>query len=113
VDVRQYYRKVREIEATVTEPYPLVVSLETSDGGKAGKVSEVSRELAAKMIVEARVVLAGEEEKELYFQQQAARKKAAQQAEFARRVQVAIVSDSDLQTQIAGQKSNHSLEIRK
>lgn len=96
MDVKQYYRKVREVEVTVSDPYPLVMSLETSDGGKAGRVSEVSRELAAKLIVEGRVVLASEQDKELYHQRQAAMKKAADKAEFARRVQVAIVSDSDL-----------------
>lgn len=36
MDVRQYYRKIREVEADLRETYPLVISLETSDGGKAG-----------------------------------------------------------------------------
>ncbi|MGA8030064.1 MAG: hypothetical protein WB992_23200 [Bryobacteraceae bacterium] len=106
MDVKQYYRKVREVEATVSDPYPLVISLETSDGGKAGRGSEVSRELAAKLIVEGRAVLANEKDKELYHQRQAAMKKAADKVEFARRVQVAIVSDSDLQSQSSAYKSN-------
>lgn len=106
MDVKQYYKKVREAEAAINDSYPLVMSLETSDGGRAGLASEVSRELAAKMIVEGRAVLASEDEQELYRQQQAATKRALEKAELARRVQVAIITDSDLQTQVAAKKNN-------
>ncbi len=98
MDVKQYFRKVREIEESLTEPHPLVVSLETSDGGKAGTVCEVPRFVAAKMILERRATLASVEQKELFHQQQEAAKKVAEKAELARRVQVAIIADSDLQT---------------
>ena len=96
MDVRQYFRKMREIEEGLTEPYPVVVSLETSDGGKAGTLCEVPRPVAAKLIVERRAALASVEQKELFLQQQEAAKKAAEKAELARRVQVAIIADSDL-----------------
>lgn len=105
MDVRQYYRKIREVEADLHETYPLVISLETSDGGKAGLVTEVSRELAAKMIVEGRVMVADERERELYRQQQVIKKRASDKAELARRVQVAIITDPDLQSQISGKKA--------
>ncbi len=98
MDVKQYFRKIREIEGSLTEPYPIVVSLETSDGGKAGAVCEVPRAVAAKLIVERRAALATVEEKELFFQQQEAAKRAAEKAELARRLQVAIIADPDLQT---------------
>ena len=98
MDVKQYFRKMREIESNLTEPYPIVVSLETSDGGKAGAVCEVPRAIAAKMIVERRAALATVEEKELFFQQQETARKAAEKAELARRLQVTIIADSDLQT---------------
>jgi hypothetical protein len=101
VDVRQYFRKMREIEDSLGEPYPIVVSLETPDGGKAGIVCEVPRSVAAKMILERRATLASTEQKELFFQQQEAAKKAAEKAELARRVQVAIIADPDLQATAA------------
>jgi len=113
VDVKQYYRKMREIEATLHDAYPLVISLETSDGGKAGLVSEVSREHAAKLIVEGRAVPASGKEIEQYRQQQAATKKAVEKAELARRVQVAIITDSDLQNQVTGRTSNDLLSSGK
>ena len=103
MDVKQYFRKMREIEEGLAEPYPVVVSLETSDGGKAGALCEVPRSTAAKMILERRADLASVEQKELFVQQQEAAKKTAEKAELARRVQVAIIADSDLQ--IAGTKT--------
>ncbi len=96
MDVKQYYRKLREIEATINEQYPLVVSVETSDGGKAGVISEVPRAVAAKMVVEGSAALANPQQKEAYQQQQIAARKAARKAELARRVQVAIISDPEL-----------------
>jgi hypothetical protein len=101
MDLKQYFRKIRQIEATLSEIFPLVVSLETPDGGKPGLVSEISRELAAKLIVEGRAVLASEEEKELYREQQVCAREAAEKSEVAKRVQIAIVSDRDLRNEIA------------
>lgn len=103
MDLRQYFRKLREIEESLTESYPVVVSLETSDGGKAGALCEVPRSIAAKMILERRAALASVEQKELFLQQQETARKAAEKAELARRVQVAIITDSDLQ--VAGTKT--------
>lgn len=97
MDIKQYFRKMREIEGSITEPYPVIVSLETSDGGKAGAVCEVPRTVAARMILERRANLASIEQKELFFQQQEAAKNAAEKTELARRVQVAILADPDLQ----------------
>lgn len=101
MDLKQYFRKIRQIEATLREIFPLVVSLETPDGGKPGVISEISRELAAKMIVEGRALLASEEEKELYRQQQESAKEAAERSELAKHMQIAIVNDRDLRSKIA------------
>jgi hypothetical protein len=95
VDVRQYFRKLREIEAALTEPFPLVTSLENADGGKPGVVSEVSRELAAKLLVEGRVVLSTEAEAAEFWARQVAQKLAIQKADLASRLQVTIVSDPE------------------
>ncbi len=84
MDLRQYFRKIQEVENGLSEAFPLVVSLETSDGGKAG------------LIVELRAVVASEEQKVEFLAKQALAKKFAENADAARRVQVAIVSESDL-----------------
>jgi hypothetical protein len=96
VDLRRYFRKMREIESELIEEYPMIVSLETSDGGKPGLVSEVVREAAAKMIVEGKAALASESEREAYRKEQAKTKAASRKAELARRLQVAIVADPEM-----------------
>jgi hypothetical protein len=94
VDLKQYFRKLREIEASLSDAYLLVVSTETPDGGKPGLVSEVSREIAAKLIIEGRAVLASQKDAMAYREQQASARRAAEKADLARRVQVAIISEA-------------------
>ena len=96
MDVKQYYRKIQEIESSLQDPWPIVVSVETADGGKPGKLTEVSRTIAAKMLVEQRAVLADAEQKRQYFEDLEAAQKAVEKAELAKRLQVAIVSEADL-----------------
>jgi hypothetical protein len=74
----------------------MVISLETADGGKAGVASEVSRLTAAKMIIEGRAVLADEKEAAEFRARQIAEKEASENADMARRVQIAIVDQTAL-----------------
>jgi coenzyme F420-reducing hydrogenase alpha subunit len=108
VELKQYFRKMRELENTIPEAYPLVVSLETPDGGKPGMITEVSRLNAAKMIIEGRALLASESEKQAYREQQAAARAAAEKAELAKRVQVAILSDPDLRGSLHVKRNSDS-----
>ena len=62
MDVRAYYQKIRKVEAELAERFVVVVSRETPDGGKPGVLTEVSRGLAAKLIVEDQAALASPEE---------------------------------------------------
>jgi len=62
MDLRVYYQKIRRIEAELAEPYVVVLSRETPDGGKPGVRTEVHRGLAAKLIVEDQATLATPEE---------------------------------------------------
>ncbi len=62
MDVRIYFQKLRKIEAAIPEPYVVVVSRETPDGGKPGVKTDVPRSLAAKLIVEDQATLASPEE---------------------------------------------------
>ncbi len=81
-----------------------MVSLETSDGGKPGRVIEVSRAVAAKMIVDGRAAVANSEQREAHHAAVEAARAAAQKAEFARRVQVAIVTEDDLAANAVARK---------
>ncbi len=96
MDLRHYFRKIREIEATIAEPHTFVTSLETSDGGRAGIITEVPRYLAARMIVEGCATLTSDAERQQYTDQQKAARESAMRAEAARRLQVTIVSESEV-----------------
>jgi hypothetical protein len=106
MDLRQYFHKVKTLEASLPEDDQLVVSFENADGASEGRITEVSRRIAAKMIVEGRAVLATEEQKQQFMQKYVAARKAIEATEAARRVQVAIISDPDLISQLAGRKNS-------
>jgi hypothetical protein len=62
MDLRLFYQKMRKLESQIPEPHVIVVSLETADGGKAGRMTEVNRETTARLLVEGRARLANDEE---------------------------------------------------
>ena len=96
MDLRTYYQKIRDTEATIPAQYVVVISKATDDGGKSGVPVEVTRPVAAKMVVEGSAVLATAEQATAFQAKQAAAQKAAQQAAAAAKVQVTVVSSDDL-----------------
>ena len=97
MDLRMYYQKIRELEQSFKGTFPVVVSQETPDGGITGVKTEVPVHIAARMIVDGRAVLANEKEAKEFLEQKVAAKKAADQLQAAARMQVTVMSDSDLQ----------------
>jgi hypothetical protein len=99
MDLKQYFKKIRDTEGEIEEQYPLIVSLDTPDGGKAGAIVEVSRLQAAKAIAENRAILATDDQRTAHYAREASRKKSAEKAELARRLQIAIISDPELRSE--------------
>jgi hypothetical protein len=96
MDLKAYYRKVREIEASIEEEFPVIKSLATEDGGNAGQLTEVTRAIAARMIFGAIAELAGAEEVRDYrVRAEEARKKEEQRRRSAE-IQFTILSEADL-----------------
>jgi hypothetical protein len=91
MDLKIYYQKVREKRASIAEAFPVVVSQETGDGGKDGVLTEVTPDLAAKMIVDGTAHLASAEEAAAFRKRQAEAKKAAEDARAASQVQVTLM----------------------
>jgi len=91
MDMRVYYQKIRAKRASITDPYPVVVSHETADGGKEGTMTEVTPELAAKMIVDGTAQLATPGEAGKFRKRHADAKQAADDALAASRVQLTVV----------------------
>lgn len=96
MNLRLYYAKVRETESKITEEFPLVVSLETADGGKEGTKTEVPRRLAAKLTVEKQARFATAEEVSVYREALLEGKRMAEQAAAASRLQLAVLSTTEL-----------------
>jgi hypothetical protein len=92
MDVRQYYKKLRELEATLPEADAVVVSKETPDGGKGGVMTEVARRNACQLLLEGRARLANDAEAEAYRQDEAAKRKAFVLNREAGRLQVQVVA---------------------
>ncbi|MDQ6678007.1 MAG: hypothetical protein M3Z09_11985 [Acidobacteriota bacterium] len=91
MDLRVYYRKLREVESTLTEPFAVVVSLDTQDGGKAGVCTEVTRHIAAQHIAEARARLATSEESIDFHAGNVQRRRDSEEASTLNRLQVIVV----------------------
>jgi hypothetical protein len=62
MDLRVYYQKLRKIESEIEDEFPVVISRETSDGGKPGLKTQVSRSLAARLIADGKADPATAEE---------------------------------------------------
>jgi len=99
MDLRSYYKKVREVDAELTGEHLVVVSLETPEGGKAGVRTEVPRSVAAKLIAEVRARAATDEETLAFHEAHREAREAHQQEEAARRVQVMVIPANELRKQ--------------
>lgn len=106
MDLRIYYQKIRDGQEKIGDPYPVIVSSETPDGGKEGMLTEVTARIAAKMIVDGAARLATAEETRTFRQAQAEAKRIADEAAAARKIQVTVVSSSEFERLRGGQKSN-------
>jgi hypothetical protein len=96
VDLRDYYQQLRRVAETIADEHPVVVSNSTPDGGKAGVRTEVSRAIAAKLVVEGKARLATDDEGEAYRGGLREAKLKAEQDIAAARLQVTVISDSEL-----------------
>jgi len=98
VDLRVYFHKIRTIEATIPGDQAVVVSLETADGGREGRLTEVNRESAAKLVVQGKSRLASDEETAEYRASVRAAKRAADEQLLRDRLQLhgLIQADADL-----------------
>jgi hypothetical protein len=96
MNLKVYFQKIRQLEASIGEPHVVIVSQETPDGGRPGIASEVPRGIAAKMVVEGNARLATPEETEQFRNRMTEAKQVADQASAAQRVQFTVVSESEL-----------------
>ena len=77
MNLRDFYANVRNTIATLDDPFVVLVSKVTQDGGKAGVMTLAKREIAARLIVQDRARLATEEETTTYFSDEKAKRDQA------------------------------------
>jgi hypothetical protein len=97
MDLKIYYQKIRETQGKIADEFPVVVSQETQDGGKAGVAMEVSRPLAAKMFVEGTARPATVEEAKAFREKQAKGKEEADAAAASAKLNVTVVPTATLE----------------
>lgn len=91
MDVKQYFKKLHELEAEVKEADVIVVSYETPDGGKAGVMTEVPRRNACQLVLERRARMASEAEAAAYRQCEAAQREEFAREQAASKIQYQLV----------------------
>jgi hypothetical protein len=88
---------VRTIEATIAGEHAVVVSLETPDGGRDGRLTEVAREVAAKLVVQDKARLANEDEAAEFKAAGRAAKRAADEQVLRDRLQLSALREADIE----------------
>ena len=106
MELKVYYQKLRQVEEGIAEPYVVVSSLETPDGGRAGVLTEAPRAIAARLIVDGGARLATSEEAVTFREQIAEAKRVAELSAAASRIQVTVVSEP----QEDGKKQNSKIK---
>jgi hypothetical protein len=104
MNLKSYYQRIRDVEHSLTTPFAVVVSHETPDGGKDGLLTEVSSQLAARMIADGRAHLANDEAVRDFQQKKADAKRTADEEAIASKMQVTIVPSAELR------KANRSIK---
>ena len=97
MDLKLYFHKIRTIEATIPGEHAVVVSLETSDGGREGQLSEVSRAVAAKLVVQGKGRLANEQETDEFKAATREAIKVADETSMKDRVQLNVLNECDVE----------------
>ena len=106
MDLKLYYQKIRDMESKITEAFPVVVSNETADGGRAGVLTEVTPGIAAKMVVEGSARLATAAEAMAFRAVQTEAKRVADQEAAAAKVQFTVLSTAELNKLKGASKSS-------
>jgi hypothetical protein len=96
MDLRQYYKKLHELESKMPESHVLVVSVETGDGGKEGVITEVPRRNACQLILDGRAKRMDPEQEAQYRAQEALKRGEFQRARTASRIQVQLVPNETM-----------------
>ena len=95
MDLRIYFQKLRAIESEILDPFVVVSSLDTPDGGRAGRLTEVARVVAAQLVVEAKARLSTEDETREYKERAERARVDAEQAAARSGMQFTLLTEQE------------------
>lgn len=104
MNLKAHYQKIREVERTLVEPFTVLVSHATPDGGKEGVLTEVPSRVAARMIAEGHAHVATADEAKEFRQKTADAKRTADEEALASKMQITIVPTAELKKTVRPQK---------
>jgi len=96
MDLKAYYRKIRETQAAIEDEFPVIKSLASEGGGKRGVLTEAPRALAAKMLVDGAAELASAEEAKAFREKAEEEQRREMERRKAEQVQFTVLTESDL-----------------
>ncbi|MFN7920743.1 MAG: hypothetical protein U0Q16_11635 [Bryobacteraceae bacterium] len=97
MDLKVYFRQIREMAAEIKKDFVVVASKWNANGAKDGVLTEVSRDLAAKLIVDDKARLADDGETARYYQELQKAADKAQEEDRISKVQFAVLSEADVE----------------
>jgi hypothetical protein len=96
MDLRSYYKRIRDTEESIDSDEVVIVSLATPEGGKPGVRTEAPRPIAARQIAEGRARLATDDEALEHYELHRESKERIEREMAARRLQVVVVPAHDV-----------------
>lgn len=96
MDLKLYYQKIRDAETKIQDEFPVVISMETPDGGKEGTLTEVPRRIAARMSVDGMAQVVSPEQKQAFHQLQVEARRVAEQLAATAQVRLTVLSTTEL-----------------
>jgi hypothetical protein len=113
MDLKSYYRRIREVEAGIPEDQAVVVSRATAEGGREGALTEAPRAVAARLVVQGAADLATPEQAREFRQRLRARQAEEEARRAAARIQVNIISEADARALAGGPANDRAAERRR
>ena len=96
MDLKAYFQKVRDAESAIEGDFTVVVSLETSDGGRPGQLTEVTKQVAARLVVDGKARLASHDEIRDFYQEIQCEREEFLRRDVENRINVTLVTDRPL-----------------
>src|SRR5947207_6351446 len=111
MDLKTYYRKLRDLEATLPDEV-VVISKETPEGGRAGHITEAPRHVAARLIVEGAAEQASAADAEQFREQVRENQVEERRRRAAASIQVNVITEDQARALVSKSSPHRSTQPR-